>query len=224
MTIFRKGKKFFTKLISLFKNRIYDFIPIKRHEITKFLLITLLLFCILFIQNITKSTKDGLVSTLVATEIMPFLKVWGTLPAAFLFSLFYIKLTNIFSAEKIFYIIISGFLIFFLLFAFFLFPKEYAANAVLRQSGIKLSLMDSIIRNWSSCIFYIISDSWSNVACALLFWQFVNNITSVEQSVRFYMIFGLLGQTGLFFSGIILSNIEVLINFLKLKIKIYNYG
>ena len=50
-------------------------------------------------------------------------------------------------------------------------------------------------------MFYIIAELWPNAMFALLFWQFVNKITTVDESKRFYPLFGLLGQTGLILSG-----------------------
>jgi AAA family ATP:ADP antiporter len=40
-----------------------------------------------------------------------------------------------------------------------------------------------------------------------LFWQFINQVTTVEESKRFYSLFGLLGQTGLFLSGYFLTQL-----------------
>lgn len=57
-------------------------------------------------------------------------------------------------------------------------------------------------------MFYIIAELWSNVVYALLFWQFTNSITNAEQSKRFYILFGFLGQSGLFISAYILSNLS----------------
>jgi len=63
------------------------------------------------------------------------------------------------------------------------------------------------------------AELWPNVVFALLFWQFVNNITNVEESKRFYPLFGLLGQTGLYISGQFLMNINVLNQYFN---KIFN--
>ncbi|EEC07449.1 hypothetical protein IscW_ISCW005904, partial [Ixodes scapularis] len=57
-------------------------------------------------------------------------------------------------------------------------------------------------------LFYIIAELWPNVVFALLFWQFVNNITTVEESKRFYPLFGLLSQTGIYLAGQFLENLS----------------
>ena len=56
----------------------------------------------------------------------------------------------------------------------------------------------------------MIAELWPNAIFALLFWQFVNKITSVDESKRFYPLFGLLGQTGLYLSGTFLVNLQVI--------------
>jgi ATP/ADP translocase len=47
----------------------------------------------------------------------------------------------------------------------------------------------------------LLQNYFQNAAFSLLFWQFTNSVTSVVESVRFYPLFGLLGQTGLPLAG-----------------------
>src|SRR4051794_14343862 len=68
--------------------------PIERDELPKFLLITLLMFCILGIQNLIRAMKDSVVNTMIGTETIAFLKFWGVLPAAFLITIIYVKLLS----------------------------------------------------------------------------------------------------------------------------------
>ncbi len=188
--------------------------PINRAELSKFLCITLLMFCILFIQNILRALKDSLINTMIGTETVAFLKFWGVLPSAFLIAIIYVKLVNKMKGETIFYFILSIFLLFFALFAFVIFPRspslhlsaEYANIVISSYPHFKWFIL--LLSNWSFSLFYIIAELWPNVIFALLFWQFVNNITSVEQSKRFYPLFGLFAQTGLYISGKFLENLE----------------
>jgi len=65
--------------------QIFDYIwPISRSELPKFLFITLLMFCILGIQNLIRAMKDSVINTMIGAETISFLKFWGVLPAAFL--------------------------------------------------------------------------------------------------------------------------------------------
>lgn len=187
--------------------------PIYKHEVPKFLFITLLMFCILGIQNLIRAMKDSVVNTMIGTETISFLKFWGVLPAACLVTILYVKLVSVMKGNNIFYLITSIFLTFFLLFAFILYPNHEAIHLntksvqdlVAHYPNFKWFIL--LFSKWSFSLFYIIAELWPNAIFALLFWQFVNKITTVDESKRFYPLFGLLGQTGLYLSGTFLVNL-----------------
>ncbi len=187
--------------------------PIYKHETSKFLLTTLLMFCILFIQNVVRAEKDSIVNTMVGTEIIAFLKFWGVMPASLLMAVLYVKLITNFKGEYVFYMIISGFLAFFALFAFWIFPNHETLHfspdrtQALIESLPNLKWFILILSKWGFSLFYIVAELWPNAAFALLFWQFVNSVNTVDESKRFYTLFGLLGQTGLYISGTFLEHL-----------------
>jgi ATP:ADP antiporter, AAA family len=196
-------------------NKILDYIwPIRREELSKFFLTTLLMFGILGIQNLIRALKDGIVNTMLGTETISFLKFWGVTPSSFLIAILYIKLVGVMKGENIFYFIISAFLCFFALFAFYIFPNyqilhlspEKADYLVSSYPNLKWFII--LLSSWSFSLFYIIAELWPSVVIALLFWQFVNKVTDVEQSKRFYPLFGLFSQTGLLLSGVFLTNLS----------------
>lgn len=190
--------------------------PIHKHELPKFLLTTLLMFCILFIQNVIRAQKDSIVNTMIGTEIIAFLKFWGVMPASILMALGYVKLITSFKGEQVFYIIISGFLAFFAIFAFGIFPNhellhlspEATQSLIEQYPNFKWFIL--IRSKWGFSLFYIIAELWPNAAFSLLFWQFVNSVTTVEESKRFYTLFGLFGQTGLYIAGVFLQTHEMI--------------
>jgi len=187
------------------------FWPIHNSELPKFFSISALMFCILFIQNVIRATKDSVINTMVGVESISFLKFWGVLPAAVIFALVYVKLVNMFKPETLFYVIISTFVGFFALFGIVIYPchetlhlsKETANAFVASYPHLKWFIL--LAANWGFSLFYIIAELWPNAAFAVLFWQFVNGVSSVDQSKRFYPMFALFGQTGLFFSGYLLE-------------------
>ncbi|MES2214820.1 MAG: Npt1/Npt2 family nucleotide transporter, partial [Pseudomonadota bacterium] len=199
---------------------ILDYIwPIAKHELPKFLSITLLLFCILFIQNLIRALKDGIVITMIGTETISFLKFWGVMPAACLMTIIYVKLINVMRGEYIFYLILSIFLIFFGVFGFIIFPNheafhlspDRASELIAQWPHFKWFIL--LLCKWGFSAFYIIAELWPSVIFSLLFWQFVNSVTSVDESKRFYALFGLLGQTGLYISGTMLENLPAIGNY-----------
>src|SRR6267142_713270 len=93
------------------------FWPVHKFELKKLLPMFLLFFFINFNYTILRDTKDSLIVTSSGAEAIPFLKVWGVVPAAIVFMLLYAKLSNILSKENLFYTTIVPFIVFFGLFA-----------------------------------------------------------------------------------------------------------
>lgn len=183
------------------------FWPVHAYELKKLLPMFFMFFCISFNYTILRDTKDTLVVTSSGAETIPFLKVWGVVPAAVIFMLIYAKLSNILSKEKLFYTTITPFLIFFAFFAYVLYPNREAlhphATADYLQSFLPAGLSGLIacFRNWTYSLFYILSELWGSVVLSLLFWGFANDITKVTEAKRFYSLFGLGANLALLFSG-----------------------
>ncbi len=204
-----------------FSQKIRDYIwPIYRSELPKFLSITLLMFCILFIQNLIRATKDSIINTMIGTETIAFLKFWGVMPASFIMTIIYVKLVSKMRAEKIFYIIISSFIFFFALFGLVIFPyheffhlsPDTSLELIAAFPNFKWFIL--LLSKWGFSLFYIIAELWPSTVFALLFWQFVNKITTIDESKRFYILFSLLGQTGLIISGIFLEKLPQISQYL----------
>src|SRR5438105_1193688 len=92
--------------------------PVYPHEKKKLVPMMLMLFLIIFAYDLLRNMKDAVVITAAGAEIIPFIKVWALLPGAILLTFIFTKLSNRYSQERVFYIMLSGFLIFFVLFAF----------------------------------------------------------------------------------------------------------
>src|SRR3989344_2975043 len=105
---------------SVFKGLRGIFWPIHGFELKKVLPMGLMMMCILFNYTILIDTKDTLMvnSPGGGAECLSFLKLYGVTPAAILFMILFIKLANIFTRERLFYAVLTPFLIFFGAFAF----------------------------------------------------------------------------------------------------------
>jgi AAA family ATP:ADP antiporter len=185
------------------------FWPVHSFELKKFLPMFLLFFFINFNYTILRDTKDTLMVTAPGSgaEAIPFLKVWGVLPAAVIFMIAYSKLSNMMSKQKLFYSTISFFIAFFALFALVLYPNHDVLHPTVFADNLASILpkglggLISCLRNWTYALFYIMSELWGSVAISLLFWGFANDTTRVSESKRFYSIFGLGANLAMLVSG-----------------------
>jgi AAA family ATP:ADP antiporter len=183
------------------------FWPVHSYELKKLLPMFLIFFCISFNYTVLRDTKDTLIVTSSGAETIPWLKVYGVLPAAVLFMIVYAKLSNILNKENLFYTTIVPFLVFFTCFAFILYPNREAlhpnASADFLQSLLPQGAHGLIAcyRNWTYSLFYILSELWGSVVLSLLFWGFANDITRVVEAKRFYTLFGIWANVALMFSG-----------------------
>jgi AAA family ATP:ADP antiporter len=93
--------------------------------------------------------------------------------------------------EALFYTALAPFLMFFIGFAF-LFPVRDAIQPHW-QSRLPpgLAHLAAMARHWLLCLFYVMAELWGSVALSLLFWTFANDIVKVEESTRFYALFGI---------------------------------
>ena len=184
------------------------FWPIHNYELKKILPMLAMFFFISFNYTILRDTKDTLVVTSKAgAEAIPFLKFWGVLPGAIIFTLIYSKLSNALSKTNLFYATIAPFILFFALFPVIIYPNREALQLdsvgdMLAQTlpiGAK-GLVESV-RAWHYSLFYILSELWGSAVLSLLFWGFANDITKISEAKRFYALFGIGANIALYFSG-----------------------
>lgn len=185
------------------------FWPVHAFELKKLLPMLLLFFFINFNYTILRDTKDALIVTAPGSgaEAIPFLKVWGVLPAAILFMLIYAKLSNILTKQKLFITMISSFIAFFAIFVLILYPNKDLLHPTQFADSLQAWLpkgasgLVAIVRNWTYALFYIMAELWGSVAISLLFWGFANDTTRVSESKRFYAMFGLGANAAMLVSG-----------------------
>ncbi len=169
----------------------------------------LIFFLIAFNYNLLRSYKDTIVVTAShsGAETIPFMKLWAVLPCAILFTILFTRLSNRYGREKVFYIIFSIFMVFFLLFGLVLYPaREFLHPNDLAdrlQSYLPLGFKGfiAIFRNWTFSLFYIMSELWSTTIFAVLFWGFANEVTTVGEAKRFYGLLTFIGNIAGMLSG-----------------------
>lgn len=186
------------------------FWPIEASELKLFVPMALMMFCVLFNFGALRSVKDSLVVPGIGAEVISFLKLWLVLPSTVIFTLIYVKLSNILSSEHLFYFIVSLFLGFFILFTYILYPNQALYHPSLETIWQLVELYPYfkwfflIGGKWSYAIMYVACELWSAVVINLLFWQYANSIFDTQSARRFYPILGMIGNLGLIMAGSVL--------------------
>lgn len=188
--------------------------PIYRHELPKFVPMSLLMFCVLFNQNILRILKDSVVIPEIGAEVTSFAKVYCVTPAAALFVVVYTKMVNHLSFERIYYYLLLFFVSFFVIFAFVIYPaiELYHMDALraheMMSNHPHFKWYIALAANWGCITFYVLAELWPNIFYILLFWQFANEITTTEEAKRFYTLFSLFGNSALIFVGLLMLNLS----------------
>ncbi len=194
------------------------FWPIHRYEWKKFFGMAGMFFLIVFNYNFLRTFKDTIVVTdpNSGAEAIPFIKVWAILPGAILLTYFFTKLANKYSREKVFYIMMSLFLVFFFVFTFVLYPLRDVLHPNAFADQLQAALpagfkgLIAIFRNWTFTLFYVMCELWGTAIMSVLFWGFMNEVTAVGEAKRYYGLLMtaanassiLAGQMGVWFSGL----------------------
>jgi AAA family ATP:ADP antiporter len=190
--------------------------PVYRNELKKVLPLGLMMVLISFNFWLLHISKDTLVISAEhsGAEIINFLKIPIFVVSIFLVMIF-TWISNRLQQKTIFFIIVSVFLAFFLFFNYIIYPNKDAFHLMSPDqiSSLKIEYpwfkwVFPVIGYWSYSLFYIMSELWGVFVLSLLFWQFANQITTVEQSRRFYMLLGMFNGIGTIFSGFFITNYE----------------
>ncbi len=185
------------------------FWPIHRHELKKAVPMLIIFFLICFNYNILRGFKDSLLITAPSSgaEALPFIKVWLVVPMALIMTALLSALSNRFSKENVFYVMMTIFLCFFFLFAFILYPNRETlhpntlADRMQTILPVGLQGLIAIFRNWTYSAYYIMAEMWSTIIMTVLFWGFANAVTKVKEAKRFYALLCISANSSAIFSG-----------------------
>lgn len=107
-------------------------------------------------------------------------------------------MANVLSKKTLFYSTCIPFFAFFGLYDLLLYPNAgllhpslASVQAFLPGNTVTggMAVLAKIVANWTSALFYIMAEIYSSVSVGLLFWQFANDVVSVDQAKRFYPLF-----------------------------------
>lgn len=172
--------------------------PIHGHELRKVLPMLLIFFLVCFNYSVLRNIKDSLVVTASGAEVIPYIKLWAILPMAIVSTFIFTKLSNRFSQEKMFYIIMGFFLTVFALFGFVLYPLRDSIHLTTSTAESICSYLPEggrgfvmMCRDWSFTLFYVIAELWGSLVLFVLVWGFANEVTKINEARRFYGVFSI---------------------------------
>lgn len=165
--------------------------PVRREE----LLLFILMFFIVCLVNVNFSILRSARNALVVADaggsatFIPYFELFGTFPASIALTWGLSRLMRFCSPRFIFSMTVGFFLLFFLVFAFWIYPcKEQIHQLLEAKLGMffGLSRFKVIFTHWPDMVFYIMSELWKVAILSVIFWGFINQNLSLEKAKRFY--------------------------------------
>ncbi len=168
-----------------------ELFSVKREE---WRLFSLMFAVVCFINvnfNILRSMRNALVVGEVggSAALIPYYELFGTFPMSIIMTWGLSRLMRVFSLRFIFFITTACFLLFFVIFAFFIYPHRGEIQSLLEsQVHVLFSLpqLKAAFAHWPDMSFYVMAELWKVALLAVLFWGFVNQNLSLEEAKRFY--------------------------------------
>jgi len=147
---------------------------ITKNELPQFIYMSIMMFLFIYVYTTVRDTKDSLVVSNCGAESIPFLKMYGVMPCAFLFIVAYSKLSQVFGKQALFYATMLPFFAFYAVFAFVMFPNRdtihFIGDVGSAGAGAGGAVL-RLIKYWSFSLYFIISELWASAGVPLLFWQ-----------------------------------------------------
>ena len=166
-----------------------------RNEIPRFIYMSTMMFLFIYVYTTARDTKDTLVVSNCGAESIPFLKMYGVMPSAFLFIIIYSKLSQWLGKKALFHATLIPFFGFYTAFAFFLYPNRDKLHLVqtAADSGVGSAALN-LVRYWSFSLYFVVSELWASAGVPLLFWQ-VGDIQETTANCRIFAYWNVLSNS-----------------------------
>lgn len=195
-----------------YKSIMDKIMPIHKHELARFMWLSVMVVLVVYIHTVLKISKDALIISHLSTEVISAIKIWVVAPMATVFVLVYIKMANSFNRSSLFHILTWFFIAYFILFALVLYPHRDVCTIDLTGVATRLPALVYMLKalgGWQYSIFYLFSEMWVTMMLSISFWQIANHLVSVEESKRFYPLIGLMAQFGMMLAGVLSKSFVV---------------
>lgn len=175
---------------------LYFLYPLERDEVERTMILFVLFFLVAFVYNTLLPLKKTIILNTpdAGAEALTFLKPFVVAPCAFLFTWYFLFLLRLFNRDQVFYIVISSFAAYFLLYTFVFRPYQEQlqfdslANWMAKHLPDSQKAAPALVRYWMHTLFYAFSELWSSTVFALLLWGLVNEISTEKQAKTSYAL------------------------------------
>ena len=129
------------------------------------------------------------------SELIPYIQFWIGLPSAFIMVAILARLSRSVSPEKVFYVITTAFVAFFMIFALIIFPARYEVLQMLQttQSSNPFILMFEM---WDLTAYYVVTGLWKIIILQVLLWGYINRQILMAEAKKLYSPLMLAGAIG----------------------------
>ncbi len=175
-----------------------------------FLLMVSIISLLTINYNILKSARNTLVVIDMANgaSSIPLFELLGTMPGAIIITYLLTGMVNRYSMKKTFWLVLSSFLLFFLLFVSLIYPHSSHWKETLMHYGNPFPGYLLLVRNipyFCSMLFFAMGELWKIALLSVLFWGLINQYTMVIEARKLYALLMLGGSLGTIISGPIIS-------------------
>ena len=177
--------------------------PVKQNEWTRLLLLALFKALASFVFVILLSLKDSFLISAPGggAEVIPALKGTGVMIISLVFVLLYTWLLGKYTPRQIAYSLIFGFVSFFVVYTFYLYPNADKLSPTQHAEALLAKYPNqqhwiAIYRYWMHAIFYVVAELWAQIIIVLIFWTIVNDLYTPSQAKRLYHLLIVGGYMG----------------------------
>lgn len=175
------------------------FWPVEAKEQKRTALMLIVLFLVAFVYSILRTLK---LTILLADPDLPsqavsYLKIFGIMPAAMLFTWLALSMQGVWGQKKTFLgmnFLFGGLLAFLTL---VIFPHKEFYHLHFSGSHNLIALINS----WYITLFYVTAEMWSSIMLNMLCWGVIIEITSLQESKRLYALFSLAANVATYAAG-----------------------
>jgi AAA family ATP:ADP antiporter len=185
--------------VSFWQRVKWFFWPVEAKEQKKTLFMLIVLFLVSFVYSILRTLK---LTILLADPDLPsqavsYLKVFGIMPAAMIFTWLAMSMQSSLGQKKTFLGMNLMFAGLFAILTLVVLPNKEAYRLTIGGGHELIALVNS----WYITLFYVAAEMWSSIMLNMLCWGIIIEVTELKESKRLYALFSLAANLATYVAG-----------------------